>query len=88
MKKIFKNVVFDEIKNTLEKFTNKNLYQCPNCDCIDEWDDTYYNPEDSTYTCKKCMHTFNENELLEVTLLDYITDLFITYKGDKDNGQY
>lgn len=85
MKKIFKDVVFDEIKNTLEKFTSKNLYQCPNCDCINEWDDTNYNPEESTYTCKECRQTFDENELQQVTLLDYITDLFITYKGDRNN---
>ncbi len=87
MQKILTNVMFDEIKNTLEKFTSKNLYQCPHCDSINEWDDSNYNPEESTYTCKDCMHTFNETELLEVTLLDYITDLYITYKGDKDNGQ-
>ena len=47
--------------------------------------ETNYNPEESTYTCPKCRQTFNENELLEVTLLDYITDLFITYKGEKEN---
>ena len=88
MKMIFKNVVFDEIKDTLEKFTSKNLYQCPNCESIDDWDDSNDNPEENTYTCKDCMQTFSEDELQEVTLLDYITDLFITYKGDKDNGQY
>lgn len=88
MKTVYKNLVFDEIKETLEKFKSKNLYQCPNCNSINAWDDSNYNPEENTYTCKDCMQTFDEGDLLEVTLLDYITELFITYKGDKDNGQY
>ena len=37
MKDFQKNVVLSEIKNTLEKFTNKNLYECPCCECINEW---------------------------------------------------
>ena len=84
MKDFQKNVVLSEIKNTLEKFTNKNLYECPCCECINEWDYKNYNPEECTYTCNECLNLFDENELQEVTFLDYITEIFINYKGVKD----
>ena len=79
------NNILEEIKNDLQKFKHENLKECPYCGEIFEWDDVNYNPEESTYTCKECRQTFDENELQQVTLLDYITDLFITYKGDRNN---
>ena len=44
----------------------------------------YQRMEECTYTCNECLNLFDENELQEVTFLDYITEIFINYKGVKD----
>lgn len=85
MNKEFKrNVLITEITNELCDFKNDNLYQCPNCEKIFEWDDVNYNPEESSYTCPKCRTTFNENGLQNVSVIDYIEEIYLTYKGEEE----
>lgn len=88
MKEIYKKIVFDEIRETLDKFTSKSLYQCPCCEKIIEWDDANYYPDENSYTCPECMHSFDEDALQEITLLDYIEELFLRYKGDRNETNF
>jgi transposase-like protein len=78
-----RNVVLNEIADELSDFKSESLYQCPYCEKILKWDDVNYYPEESSYTCPKCLTTFNENELQTVSLITYIEEMFLRYKGDE-----
>ena len=84
MKKEFEQkIVFNEILEDLKQFKNKNLYRCPYCDAMIEWDDVNYNPEESTYTCPKCSETFAEEELQNISMYDYIEEIYLTFLTNK-----
>ena len=87
-KEIEQKIVFNEILEDLKQFKNKNLYRCPYCDAMIEWDDVNYNLEESTYICPICRETFDEKELQSVSFIDYIEEVFAVYKGEKENGKY
>jgi len=87
-KEFEKKIVLNEITNELNKFTNKDLYQCPYCEETFEWDDMNYNPEESSYTCPKCRVTFDETELQNISILDYIEEIYLTYKGVKNETKF
>ena len=42
------------LRDDLKQFESKNIYRCPCCEKIQEWDDVNYNPEENTYTCPYC----------------------------------
>ena len=69
------------LRDDLKQFESKNIYRCPCCEKIQEWDDVNYNPEENSYTCPHCKETFNEIELEHINALDYFVDMFITYKS-------
>ena len=78
------NNILEEIKNDLQKFKHEDLKQCPYCSEVFEWDDVNYNPEESAYSCQKCKHTFNENELEALSIFDIIEEMFIAFKEKYD----
>lgn len=80
-KEIEQQVVFNSILEELKEFKNKNLYRCPYCKKIFEWNDVNYNPEDGTFTCPKCTTTYDETELENISMYDYIEEIYLTYKG-------
>ena len=71
-------------KDELKKFRNSNLYKCSYGEKFIEWDDANYNPEESAYSCQKCKHTFNENELEALSIFDIIEEMFIAFKEKYD----
>ena len=77
--------ILSSIIDDLRKFEHKELHQCPYCDEVFEWNDADYNPEDKTYTCPFCRNTFDESELESVSLMAYIEDIFMAYKGDTND---
>lgn len=84
---LLKNVIFNEITNELDNFKNENLYQCQHCGKIFEWNDVDYNPEENSYTCPECRTTFNEEELQNASVIDYIEEWYLTYKGEEQNDR-
>lgn len=69
-----------DIKEELQKFVGKNIFRCPLCERTFEWDDYYYNPEESTYICPCCHNEADEKEYSEVNAFDLFEDMFIAYK--------
>jgi predicted RNA-binding Zn-ribbon protein involved in translation (DUF1610 family) len=87
-KEVLKNCILEEIKDDLEQFKNENLICCPNCDKITKWDDVNYNPEENEYTCPNCQFTTCETDFFNVSILDYIEEIYLSYKtkyGDEEN---
>ena len=80
MNEFEEEIVYETIKDELKKFRNSNLYKCPYCEKFIEWDDANYNPEESAYSCQKCKHIFNENELEALSIFDIIEEMFIAFK--------
>ena len=78
-------LVFEALKYELKQYKNVNLYKCPCCESVIEWEDVNYNPEEHTYTCPNCKAEFDENEMSNITFYDFIEDMFLTYK-EKNNG--
>ena len=83
--KIEENVILNSIIDELRRFERQDLYRCYYCNLYFNWNDADYNPEDQTYTCPFCRNTFDENELESVSLMDYIEDIFMAYKGDTND---
>jgi len=82
MKKELEELAFlNGLRDDLKQFKSENIYCCPYCEKIQEWDNVYYNAEESTYTCSHCKETFNEDELEHINAFDYFADMFITYKS-------
>ncbi|MBQ8749092.1 MAG: hypothetical protein IJZ29_01290 [Clostridia bacterium] len=69
-----------DFKSELKKYVGKNIHRCPLCEKIFEWDDYYYNPEDSIYTCPCCLTDFDESQLLDVNASELFEDMFLAYK--------
>ena len=69
-----------DIKDELKKYVGTNIYRCPLCEKTFEWDDYYYNPADSIYTCPCCMTELEENSLLTVNVYELFEDMFTAYK--------
>ena len=84
-KDLKEQIILSSIIDDLKKFEHKDLHQCPYCDEVFEWNDADYNPEDKTYTCPFCRNTFDESELESVSLMAYIEDIFMAYKGDTND---
>lgn len=80
-----KEIIIKELKDDLTQFTNKDLYECSCCGYIFSWNDANYNPEKCTYTCENCRQTFDETELQNVSVLDYVEDMYLSYKVNKNN---
>ena len=80
MNEFEEEILYETIKDELKKFRNSNLYKCSYCEKFIEWDDANYNPEESAYSCQKCKHTFNENELEALSIFDIIEEMFIAFK--------
>lgn len=80
-KEIEQQFVFNSILEELKEFKNRNLYRCPYCEKIFEWNDVNYNPEDSIFTCPKCTTAYEETELENISMYDYIEEIYLTYKG-------
>lgn len=80
--KFEENVILNSIIDELRKFEHKDMYQCPNCDLYFSWDDVDYNPEEGIYICPHCKEIIQEEDLQSVNLIDYIEDVFMTYKGE------
>lgn len=68
------------IKEELQKYVGKNIYRCPLCEKTFEWDDYYYNPEESIYTCPCCQTSMDDNEYTEVNAFELFEDMFLAYK--------
>lgn len=77
-------IIFEAIKEELKKFRNNSLYRCPDCGKIIEWDDTDYNPEESSYTCPRCGSTYDENDLEALSVYDIIEEMFLAFKEKND----
>ena len=75
------SILLNGLSNDLKTFESKKLYRCPYCEKIHEWDDVNYNPEDGTFTCPKCTTTYDETELENISMYDYIEEIYLTYKG-------
>ena len=69
-----------DLKDELKKYVGKNIYRCPLCEKTFEWDDYYYNPEESLYTCPCCLTDMNESDLENVNVYEFLEDMFIAYK--------
>ena len=50
-KDLKEQIILSSIIEDLRKFEHKDLYQCPYCDEVFEWNDVDYNPEEQAYTC-------------------------------------
>ena len=81
-------IILNGFREVLKHFTNNQLYRCPCCGKIIEWDDANYNPEDATYTCPKCGETFNEFTLQAISLYELIEEMFIAFKEKNDETDF
>ncbi len=79
-KDLEKKLVINDLLDNLRQFKSETLHRCPCCEKIIEWDDVNYNPEERTYTCPHCNNTFDENELENISIYDYIEEIYLTYK--------
>lgn len=78
------------IAEEIESFCGKNKYRCPVCGAIIEWDDANYNPENDSYTCNRCITTFEEANLEAVGVEDFFFKrecVHTIYRMDS-NGNY
>lgn len=69
-----------DFKTELKKYVGKNIYRCPLCEKTFEWDNYYYNPKDSIYTCPCCLTEIEESQLLNVNAGELFEDMFLAYK--------
>lgn len=84
-KELQEKITLNAIIEDLIKFKHKDLHQCPYCDETFEWNDADYNPEEQTYTCPVCRQNFDENELQNITFVDYIQETYLAYLRSKEN---
>ena len=68
------------LKQELENFTSLNLFRCPKCGKIFEWNNARYYPEDRLYECQKCLASIYEDALEQVNVIDYFEELYLNYK--------
>ena len=87
MNEFEEKVVYEAIKDELKNFRNNSLYRCPHCEKIIEWNDANYNPEESVYTCQKCNDAFEEYELEELSMFDFLEEMFLAFQRSKNNEQ-
>ena len=87
-----KEIVLSEMIKTFKEFKHKNLMRCPNCEKVIEWQDENYNPADNIYTCPKCRHEINEYEFEQISIVDYLEEMFLVFlsqekleEGEKDD---
>lgn len=78
-------VILNSIIDELRRFERQDLDRCYYCNLYFNWNDADYNLEDKTYTCHFCRNTFDESELESVSIMDYIKDIFMAYKGDTND---
>ena len=69
-----------KLKQELENFTSLNLFRCPKCGKIFEWDYAKYYPEEKQYQCPKCLASVYEEALEQVNVIDYMEELYLNYK--------
>lgn len=74
-----KEIVLNEIIKTFQEFKHKSLVRCPNCEKVIEWQDANYNPAESIYTCPKCLHEINEYEFEQISIVDYLEEIYLAY---------
>ena len=75
----------ENIAKDLEAYASGNLYRCPECGEVIEWDNDQYNEETVAYTCQECDTTFEEHELEALSLYDYFEDCYdIEYRVGSD----
>lgn len=62
------------IAEEIKRYARGDMYRCPECGEIIEWDNNQYNDEYCTYTCPSCGEVIEESELEALNLYDYFED--------------
>ena len=75
----------ENIADNLKAYYNGEMYRCPECGEVIEWDNYQYNEETAVYTCQECEATIEEYELEALSLYDYFDDCYdIEYRVGSD----
>lgn len=73
------------IAEEIEKVAHGAIYRCPECGAEFEYDPNACDDDTFNYTCPECEAVFPEEELEQVTLLDYFEDVLdIEYRVGSD----
>lgn len=78
-----------DIADELDEYAAGRVYKCPHCGEAINLEDEHENEDgDTVYKCPHCGENFDENDAEQLSIYDYLVDIYdIKYTVD-DNGEY